>query len=303
MDDYILKINRITKFYSDGPALKDVSFNIPRQSIFGLLGPNGAGKTTLLRIITKIIEPDQGALYFENEILNPRHINSMGYLPEERGLYKKMRVGEQLIYLAQLKGLTKDQAKARIQVWDKRFEMKGWWNRKIEDLSKGMQQKVQFISTVIHQPDLIILDEPFSGFDPVNQNLIKENIFELRERGCTVILSTHRMESVDELCDYIVLIHKAEKLLEGSTEQVKQKYRSNTFKITHFGALPFLNGQAKILNQKKIGCEHFTTEIRLADDVSPNALLRILIDTVEIREIQEKIPSISDVFLKTIKNG
>jgi ABC-2 type transport system ATP-binding protein len=207
----ILEAQHIVKRYSNHTALNDVSISIPRGCIFGLLGPNGAGKTSLIRIITQITAPDSGTVYFNGEPLSPKHISQIGYLPEERGLYKKMKVGEQLLYLTQLKGISKAEAMDKLKVWFKKFEIQTWWNKHVEDLSKGMQQKVQFVATVLHNPSLIILDEPFSGFDPINANLIKDEILQLKQQGSTIIFSTHRMESVEELCDYIALINKSQK--------------------------------------------------------------------------------------------
>src|SRR5690554_2660496 len=229
----MLQIRNIVKQYAKHRALDDVSLDIERGSIFGLLGPNGAGKTSLIRIINQITAPDSGEVFIDGERLNPNHIGRIGYLPEERGLYKKMQIGEQMLYLAQLKGLTKQDATQRIKHWFEKMDMQTWWNKKVEDLSKGMQQKVQFVATVLHQPDLIILDEPFSGFDPVNVNIIKEEILGLNRGGATIIFSTHRMESVEELCDSIVLINKSRKILDGRVKDVKQAYRTNTYQIAH----------------------------------------------------------------------
>lgn len=229
----MLEIRNIVKQFANHRALDDVSMHIERGSIFGLLGPNGAGKTSLIRIINQITAPDQGEIMFAGERLNPSHIERIGYLPEERGLYKKMEIGEQMLYLAQLKGLSKQEATKRIKHWFEKMEMETWWNKKVEDLSKGMQQKVQFVATVVHEPELIILDEPFSGFDPVNVNIIKEEILALNKGGATIIFSTHRMESVEELCDSIVLINKSRKILEGKVRDIKNNYKSNTFEVTY----------------------------------------------------------------------
>src|SRR5690606_17798246 len=222
----ILSIENVSKHYAQHVALDNVSVNVPTQSIFGLLGPNGAGKTTLIRIITQIIEADNGKIQVNGQPLATHHVYEIGYLPEERGLYKKMKVGEQLLYLAQLKGLDKKEAMERIKVWFKKFDIGDWWGKNIEDLSKGMQQKIQFIATVLHRPKLIILDEPFSGFDPINANLIKDEILELRENGSTIIFSTHRMESVEALCDHIALINKSQKILDGSKKEIKNRFRT-----------------------------------------------------------------------------
>ncbi|MGB5931087.1 MAG: ATP-binding cassette domain-containing protein, partial [Cyclobacteriaceae bacterium] len=233
----ILDVNHLTKRYSEHTALSDVSLSVPKNSIFGLLGPNGAGKTTLIRIITQIIVPDEGEVLIDGEPLHPDHIKVIGYLPEERGLYKKMKVGDQLLYLARLKGLEKSDALGRIKKWLKKLDMMEWANKNIEDLSKGMQQKIQFIATVVHEPSLIILDEPFSGFDPVNANLIKDEILELREKGASIIFSTHRMESVEELCDHIALINKSTKILDGPKREIKEAHRTNTYIAEHTGEI------------------------------------------------------------------
>jgi ABC-2 type transport system ATP-binding protein len=229
----------VTKRYTNHTALDNVDITIPENKIFGLLGPNGAGKTTFIRIINQIINADSGSISIFGEPLSDKHIGTIGYLPEERGLYKKLKVGEQLVYFAQLKGLSRKVATDKSKQWLKKFEITDWWNKKVEDLSKGMAQKVQFISTVMHEPRLIILDEPFSGFDPVNAQLITKEILELKEKGCTVIFSTHRMETVEDLCDHIALIHKSKAILEGSKKQVKETYRSNTFVVDHKGTFHF----------------------------------------------------------------
>jgi ABC-2 type transport system ATP-binding protein len=230
-----LIVKDLSKRYSNHTALDKVSITIPEKTIYGLLGPNGAGKTTLIRIINQIINSDEGQITIFGEKLKPGHVDNIGYLPEERGLYKKMKVGDQLLYLAQLKGLSRKDALDRIKIWLEKFEIKDWWHKKVEDLSKGMAQKVQFISTVLHEPKLIILDEPFSGFDPVNAELITEKILELKENGSTIIFSTHRMETVESLCDHIALINKSKKILEGPKKLVKEQYRSNTFIVEHKG--------------------------------------------------------------------
>lgn len=227
----ILEVEKVVKQYGDYTALNQVSLSVPKGSIYGLLGPNGAGKTSLIRIINQITMPDSGTVLLDGEKLNPDHIRHIGYLPEERGLYKTMKVGEQCLYLAQLKGLSKAEAKTQLDYWFDRLEIKGWWNKKIQELSKGMAQKIQFVVTVLHKPKLLIFDEPFSGFDPVNANLIKDEILALKENGATIIFSTHRMESVEELCDHIALIHKSNKLIEGKLDDVKRQYRTNTFEV------------------------------------------------------------------------
>ena len=231
----ILSAKNIVKSYASHTALVDISLEIPRQSIFGLLGPNGAGKTTLIRIINQITRPDNGDLYFDGEKLSPKHIHQIGYLPEDRGLYKKMEVGEQAIYLAQLKGMSKNDAKIKLKYWFEKFEIDAWWNKKVEELSKGMQQKIQFVVTVIHEPKLLILDEPFSGFDPINANLIKNEILQLKKQGATILFSTHNMGSVEELCDNIALINKSKKILDGSVANIRKQFKSNIFEIEFSG--------------------------------------------------------------------
>jgi len=231
----LLHVKRVYKSYAKHVALHNLSLHIKQQSIFGLLGPNGAGKTTLIRIINQITAPDKGDVFFEKEKLAPKHISQIGYLPEERGLYKKMKVGEQALYLAQLKGMSKKEAEIKLKNWFEKFEITAWWHKKVEELSKGMAQKVQFITTVLHEPKLLILDEPFSGFDPINTNLIKKEILELRDKGSTIIFSTHNMESVEEICDDIALIHKSKKILEGKVTEIKNSYKSNIFEIVFIG--------------------------------------------------------------------
>src|ERR1700761_1332960 len=232
----MLSIRNIVKQYAGHTALNDVSLEVEQGKIFGLLGPNGAGKTSLIRIINQITAPDSGEVYFDGEKLNQSHINRIGYLPEERGLYKKMEIGEQMIYLARLKGLSRDEATKRLKLWFDKLGMETWWKKKIEELSKGMQQKAQFVATVLHEPDLIILDEPFSGFDPVNAEIIKDEILELNEKGKTILFSTHRMESVEELCDSIALINKSHKILDGTVREIKNSYRSATYMVEYIGS-------------------------------------------------------------------
>ncbi|MFM8743821.1 MAG: ABC transporter ATP-binding protein, partial [Cytophagales bacterium] len=274
-----LLVKDVSKQYSQHKALDNVSVNIPEKTIFGLLGPNGAGKTTLIRIINQIINADGGEILVFGEKLKPQHIEIIGYLPEERGLYKKMKVGDQLLYLAQLKGLSRQDALAKIKVWFEKFEIKDWWHKKVEDLSKGMAQKVQFISTVLHEPKLIILDEPFSGFDPVNAQLITEKILELKENGSTIIFSTHRMETVESLCDHIALINKSKKILEGPKKQVKEQFRSNTFVVEHRGngfTLPA--GKYTVKQQSKIEGDLYTTTLQAVEGINGNQVIRELID-------------------------
>jgi ABC-2 type transport system ATP-binding protein len=296
----ILEAQHIIKKYANHTALNDVSIAIPKGSIFGLLGPNGAGKTSLIRIITQITAPDSGRVYFNGEPLSSKHIAQIGYLPEERGLYKKMKVGEQLLYLTQLKGISKADAMDKLKFWFKKFEIQTWWSKNIEDLSKGMQQKVQFIATVLHNPSLIILDEPFSGFDPINANLIKDEILQLKEQGSTIIFSTHRMESVEELCDYIALINKSEKILDGSTKDIKNQYRTNTFLVEGEGKLHSLSPEFEMLNLKELEDNYFRASIRIPLNSTPNQLLAYLINQVQIHSFIESIPSMNDIFIRSV---
>jgi len=291
----------VTKRYTNHTALDQVDITIPERTIYGLLGPNGAGKTTLIRIINQIINADQGEIFIFGERLHQKHIGTIGYLPEERGLYKKLKVGEQLIYLAQLKGLTKKDATDRSKEWIRKFEVTEWWNKKVEDLSKGMAQKVQFISTVMHEPKLIILDEPFSGFDPVNAQIITNEILELREKGCTIIFSTHRMETVEDLCDHIALIDKSKKILEGSKKQVKDTYRSNTFVVDHKGQFAQLPPRYNLVSQKILEENYYRSIIRMSGDTNSNQLIRELTEITEVHSFVEKIPTMSEIFIKLVK--
>lgn len=291
----------VTKRYSNHTALDQVSITIPEKTIYGLLGPNGAGKTTLIRIINQIINSDEGEVLVFGEKLNSRHIEIIGYLPEERGLYKKMKVGDQLLYLAQLKGLSRNDALIRIKEWLDKFDIRDWWHKKVEDLSKGMAQKVQFISTVLHEPKLIILDEPFSGFDPVNAQLITEKILELKEKGSTIIFSTHRMETVESLCDHIALINKSKKIIEGPKKQVKDQYRSNTFLVEHRGNHFTLPNHYELIKQEVIEGNLFTSTIKANKEIKGNQLIRDMIDITEVHSFQEKIPTMADIFISLVK--
>lgn len=295
-----LTASGITKRYAQHTALKNVNITIPEKTIYGLLGPNGAGKTTLIRIINQIITLDEGKITIFGQPLKPEHIGVIGYLPEERGLYKKLKVGDQLVYLARLKGLSKKEALTRIKTWLEKFEIKDWWNKKVEDLSKGMAQKVQFISTVLHEPKLIILDEPFSGFDPVNAQLITKEILELKQKGCTIIFSTHRMETVEDLCDHIALINKSEKILEGSKKEVKAKYRSNTFAVDHKGEFR-ANGTFEIVTQTHLEDGHYQSILKARPNVTTNQLLADLIGTTEVHGFVEKVPTMSEIFISLVK--
>lgn len=298
----MLEIRNIVKQYAGHRALDDVSLHIAKGSIFGLLGPNGAGKTSLIRIINQITAPDSGDIFFNNEPLSPKHIGLIGYLPEERGLYKKMEIGEQMLYLAQLKGLSRRAAIERIRHWFEKMEMQTWWNKKVEDLSKGMQQKVQFVATVVHQPELIILDEPFSGFDPVNANIIKQEILELNRNGATIIFSTHRMESVEELCDSIALINKSRKILDGEIKAIKNQYRSNTYRVEYLSKeLPVesIEDLFTIESNAHMDEKHVIT-IKIETGKTINDVLRHLIQRVEIHELREVVPSIHDIFVQQV---
>ncbi|HRG18384.1 MAG TPA: ATP-binding cassette domain-containing protein [Flavobacterium lutivivi] len=301
----ILEVNQVVKQYGDYTALNHVSLSVPKGSIYGLLGPNGAGKTSLIRIINQITMPDSGEVILDGEKLNPTHIQMIGYMPEERGLYKTMKVGEQCLYLAQLKGLSKQEAKNQLKYWFEKLEIEGWWNKKIHELSKGMAQKVQFIVTVLHKPKLLILDEPFSGFDPVNANLIKDEIMELNKQGTSIIFSTHRMESVEEMCDYIALIHKSNKLIEGKLTDVKKQYRTNTYEV---GVLSSnVEGLMYDLTQKftlsQTDFKSLNDELKLdinLGDATPNELLNVLTQRGQVTHFVEKIPSVNDIFIKTV---
>ena len=301
----ILEANQVVKQYGDYTALNHVSLSVPKGSIYGLLGPNGAGKTSLIRIINQITMPDSGEVILDGEKLNPAHIQMIGYMPEERGLYKTMKVGEQCLYLAQLKGLSKQEAKNQLKYWFEKLEIEGWWNKKIQELSKGMAQKVQFIVTVLHKPKLLILDEPFSGFDPVNANLIKDEIMELNKQGTSIIFSTHRMESVEEMCDYIALIHKSNKLIEGKLTDVKKQYRTNTCEV---GVLSNnVEGLMHDLTQKftltQTDFKSLNDELKLdinLGNATPNELLNVLTQRGQVTHFVEKIPSVNDIFIKTV---
>jgi len=299
----ILTIQNVTKQYAAHRALDDVSFDVPRNSVFGLLGPNGAGKTSLIRIITQITAPDKGQISFNGKLLHPDHIEEMGYLPEERGLYKKMEVGEQALYLARLKGLSRADAMKRLKYWFEKFEIQAWWKKKIEELSKGMQQKVQFIVTVLHEPKFLILDEPFTGFDPINAELVKNELLALRENGCTIVLSTHRMESVEELCTHIALINKSKKILEGSIKEIRKKYKSNIYEVHYLGnKIGFTNALwtgYELLGLKDEG-EHSVARVKMLENQKPNDLLGLLIPHVELLGFREIVPNMNDIFIRSV---
>jgi ABC-2 type transport system ATP-binding protein len=301
----ILEVNKVVKKYGDYTALNEVSLTVPKGSIYGLLGPNGAGKTSLIRIINQITMPDSGEIILDGEKLNPKHIQHIGYLPEERGLYKSMKVGEQCLYLAQMKGLSKAEAKIQLDYWFDRLGIQGWWNKKIQELSKGMAQKIQFVVCVLHKPKLLIFDEPFSGFDPVNANIIKDEILALQEQGSTIIFSTHRMESVEELCDHIALIHQSNKLIEGRLDDVKKQFRTNSFEVGILtdnveGLMLAITQNYTIqpTNFKSLNNE-LKLEINLGNSL-PNELLNLLTSRGQVTHFVEKIPSVNDIFIKTV---
>ena len=298
----MLSIRNIVKQYANHRALDDVSIEIEHGKIFGLLGPNGAGKTSLIRIINQITAPDSGEVFINGEKLNPSHISKIGYLPEERGLYKKMEIGDQMLYLAQLKGMSKEDATRKIKFWFEKMEMQTWWNKKVEDLSKGMQQKVQFVATVVHEPELIILDEPFSGFDPVNAEIITQEILELNKNGATIIFSTHRMESVEKLCDHIALIHKSRKILDGGVQQIKNSYRNNSYKIEYQsnGTDISLNEELFELTNQQETAEGKQVTVKIKDGKTSNDLLAYLIPKVHITQMTEVIPSINEIFIQKV---
>ncbi len=298
----MLSIRNIVKQYAGHTALSGVSLEIESGQIFGLLGPNGAGKTSLIRIINQITAPDSGEVYFNGVKLNQQHIERIGYLPEERGLYKKMEIGEQMIYLARLKGLSRAEAIKRLKVWFAKLGMETWWKLKIEELSKGMQQKAQFVATVLHEPDLIILDEPFSGFDPVNAEIIKDEILELNKKGATILFSTHRMESVEELCHSIALLNLSHKILDGKVKDIRKSYRNSTYLIEYQGekvnlkdTLPFT-----ILEENHGDDDSYGIKIKLNGDVSVNDVLQYLLPKARINLLQEVIPSMNEIFIEQV---
>jgi ABC-2 type transport system ATP-binding protein len=305
----LLVTDSVSKNFGDFRALNQVSIEVPQGSIFGLLGPNGAGKTTLIRIINQITMPDSGKVYLDGHPLQPNDIQNIGYLPEERGLYKSMKVGEQALYLAQLKGLKKAEARQRLKYWFEKLEIGDWWNKKIQELSKGMAQKIQFVVTVLHQPKLLIFDEPFSGFDPINANLIKDEILQLRNEGATVIFSTHRMESVEELCDHIALLHKSNKILEGKLNDIKRDYKTNTFEV---GLVTNDESGLKQLLQEKFEIspaeykslnDDLKLNIKLKNNETSNDLLTFLTSKSQVNHFNELVPTANDIFIKTVKSN
>ena len=295
----ISELRNLKKYFATQKAVDDISVTIDKGSIFGLLGPNGAGKTTLIRMITGIFFPDEGEIIFDGKKFDPvNDIINIGYMPEERGLYKKMKIGEQALYLAQLKGLNRADAMAKIKEWFVKLEMQSWWNKKVEDLSKGMSQKLQFVTTVLHEPKLIILDEPFSGLDPVNSNIIKEEIYKLSQKGCTIIFSTHRMEQVEEICDHIVLINKGKKILDGSVNKIKQDFKENLFSIG-FDNEPSLNGNAIF---EVIGKKDQSYIVKIKEDKKPTDVLKYFIQqNADVHSFNEILPSLNDIFIKLVE--
>ncbi|UCH14561.1 MAG: ATP-binding cassette domain-containing protein [Bacteroidales bacterium] len=300
----IFKANNIEKHFGNTIALNEVSINVPEGSIYGLLGPNGAGKTTLLRIINQILAPDKGELFFFNRKLKSDDIFQIGYLPEERGLYKKMKVGEQALYLAQLKGVPKKEALKKLKYWFEKFEIQTWWNKKIEELSKGMQQKIQFIITILHGPALIIFDEPFSGFDPINTSLLKKEVLSLRDKGATIIFSTHDMASVEELCDHITLINKSKTILEGKINDIRNTYKSNTFEIGYKGSpekvksLPA--GDFELVGHMIEDNTNYA-RIKVNKSLKKNELLALLIPEIQITSFRELLPNMNEIFIKVVE--
>ena len=306
--DHILVAKNVTKTYGDYTALSNISLQIPKNCIYGLLGPNGAGKTSFIRIINQITHQDSGEIFLNGEPLAPKHIASIGYLPEERGLYKSMKVGEQALYLAQLKGLSKTEAKTRLKYWFDRLDIGDWWDKKIQELSKGMAQKIQFIVTVLHEPRLLIFDEPFSGFDPINANIIKDEILQLKENGTSIIFSTHRMESVEELCEYIALIHKSEKILDGKLSEIKKAYKNNIFNVglqveeDAQGLIQSLKQKFNILSSEMDEMEHqLNFKVQLPTSHTGD-ILADLSKMANINRFEETIPSANDIFIQTVNS-
>lgn len=308
MKNKVLEVNNVSKSYDNYLALNNVSLSINQGTIFGLLGPNGAGKTSLIRIINQITMPDSGTILFNGNPLNQSHIKQIGYLPEERGLYKSMKVGEQVLYLSQLKGMEKSEAKTKIDFWFKKFEIESWWNKKIEELSKGMAQKIQFIVTVLHEPKLLIFDEPFSGFDPINAEIIKNEILLLKEKGSTIIFSTHRMESVEELCDDIALMNKSNLILNGNLSAIKESFKQNIFEVKlkmfeEHKSIEAINKKVNIIENIYDPAKNINSfKIQLSEGKSSNDLLAELSKTGSIIHFKELIPSVNDIFIQSVKS-
>ena len=302
----ILKIENVTKQYSGHTALDDVSLTVPEGSIYGLLGPNGAGKSTLIKVVNRITLPDAGRVLFQGKPITDEDIYRIGYLPEERGLYKKMKVGEQAIFFARLKGLSRREAIERLKKWFIRFGIEDWWNRKVEDLSKGMAQKVQFITTVLHEPKLLIFDEPFSGFDPINANILKQEIMRLRDEGATVIFSTHNMSSVEEICDHITLINKSHNILSGSTDEVRRRFGENLFEVIYDGAADKMQSIvepfAEVISESEVAdTPYLAMNIRLKDGATVRDCIAQVNEAVELRSFREVIPSMNDIFIRAVE--
>lgn len=297
----MISIRNIVKQYAAHRALDDVSIEIQKGDVFGLLGPNGAGKTSLIRIINQITAPDSGQVLFNGEPLNQVHVERIGYLPEERGLYKKMEIGEQIIYLARLKGLTRPEALKRAKYWFEKLQIQSWWNKNIEELSKGMQQKAQFVATVIHEPELLILDEPFTGFDPVNAEIIKNEILELNKKGATVIFSTHRMESVEELCDSIALLNLSHKIMDGKVKDIRNSYRSGTYVLEYEGDKINLNGSApfSILQETSLD-DHQQVKLKINAGSKVNDVLHYMLPLASINKVEEVLPTMNDIFIQMV---
>lgn len=302
----LLKIENVTKSFANHVALDDVSLSIPEGSIYGLLGPNGAGKTTLLRIINRIIAPDSGRVLFSGKEITAEDVCHIGYMPEERGLYKKMKVGEQAIFFARLKGMSRKEATEKLKAWFQKFGIEDWWNKDIGELSKGMAQKVQFITTVLHEPKLLIFDEPFSGFDPINANLLKEEILALRDKGATIIFSTHNMSSVEEVCDHITLIDKAKNILSGNVNEIRHKHGSNIFEISYRGEeealVKAMTEVCEIMESAPAPKGYNTMKVHIASDAEVRRVIAAANDSVEIRSFSEVIPSMNDIFIRAV-NG
>lgn len=303
--EHLLRVEHVTKRFANHTALDDVSVSVPRGSVYGLLGPNGAGKTTLIRVVNRITAPDSGRIFLGDKEITTEDVRRIGYLPEERGLYKKMKVGEQAVFFARLKGLSRAEAVARLKVWFRKFGIEGWWNKKVEELSKGMAQKVQFIVTVLHDPDLLIFDEPFSGFDPVNANLLKEEILSLRDRGATVILSTHNMASVEEVCDHITLINKSKNILSGRVDDIRHRHGNNIFQLDYRGeesALRrVLEGCCEVLEGSVEASVYNSLKIHVPTDGEVRGVLAKANEAVELRSFREIIPSMNDIFIRAVQ--
>lgn len=302
----ILQIKEVNKSFANHKALDNVSLTIPQGSIYGFLGPNGAGKTTLLRIINRITAPDSGEVLFDGHPIAPDDIYQIGYMPEERGLYKKMKVGEQAIFFARLKGLSQSEATKQLKEWFEKFEISDWWNRSVDELSKGMAQKVQFITTVLHNPKLLIFDEPFSGFDPINANLLKSEILALRDKGATIIFSTHNMSSVEEICDHITLINKSKNILSGNVDEIRRRHGANIFEIDYRGSeeqlLGAISGKCEIMESNPAVTGYSTLKVCIPDNAQVREVIASANESIELRSFRELIPSMNDIFIRAV-NG